>query len=241
MSSGSKRFAIIGAGAIGKGLIQGLSLRFPEAEILVVSRADPQSELAQVSHIPIQYDDEDSILHCAQSASGLGPLDWVMVTCGILHEDGLMPEKSLRDLSAYKFRRLFEINTIVPALLAKHFLPKLNTQTTSIFAALSARVGSISDNHLGGWYAYRASKVALNMIIKNAAIEMKRRNEKAIVVGLHPGTVDSALSKPFQGNVPQGKLLSAEYSAQNLIRVLQGLTAKDSGHCFAWDGKEISP
>ena len=111
----------------------------------------------------------------------------------------------------------------------------------SIFAALSARVGSISDNQLGGWYSYRASKAALNMIIKNIAIEISRVNKKAIIVGLHPGTVDSNLSKPFQGNVPYGKLFTPEYSTQKLVEVLKSLTSKQSGKCFAWDGKEILP
>ena len=165
----------------------------------------------------------------------------VIVATGILHDGELMPEKSQKELSAEKFHRLFEINTIVPALVAKHFIPKLNREKRSVFAALSARVGSISDNQLGGWYAYRASKAALNMIIKNAAIEISRRNKKAIIVGLHPGTVDSNLSKPFQGNVPDGKLFTPKYSVQKLLVILTTLTSKQSGKCFAWDGKEILP
>ena len=160
---------------------------------------------------------------------------------GILHDEGLTPEKSLRDLSAEKFQRIFEVNTVTPALIAKHFLPKLNREQTSIFAALSARVGSISDNQLGGWYAYRASKAALNMIIKNAAIEIGRRNKQAIIVGLHPGTVDSNLSKPFQGNVADGKLFTPEYSAEKLLDVLENLSPEQTGKCFAWDGQEILP
>ena len=168
-------------------------------------------------------------------------LDMVIVATGILHEGEMMPEKSLKDLNAEKFHRLFEVNTIAPILIAKHFLPKLNRETRSIFAALSARVGSISDNHLGGWYSYRASKAALNMVIKNLAIEISRSNKKAIIVGLHPGTVDSNLSKPFQRNVPQRKLFKSEYSTQKLLEVLANLTSKQSGKCFAWDGKEILP
>ena len=111
----------------------------------------------------------------------------------------------------------------------------------SIFAALSARVGSISDNQLGGWYAYRASKAALNMIIKTAAIEVRRRNPHAIVVGLHPGTVDSDLSKPFQGNVPEGKLFTPDFAAGKLLTVLEGLAPAQTGRCFGWDGEEILP
>jgi len=135
----------------------------------------------------------------------------------------------------------WKINTFIPALMAKHFIPRLNLDRQSIFAALSARVGSISDNRLGGWYAYRASKTALNMIIKNAAIETARRNKKAIIVGLHPGTVDSSLSKPFQRNVPDEKLFAPMRSAQDLLKVLDDLNPEQSGRCFAWDGQEVKP
>ena len=189
----------------------------------------------------INYQDETSIEESALVASKDKPIDMVIIATGILHEGKLMPEKSLKDLSAEKLQRLFEVNTIVPLLIAKHFLPKLSRETRSIFATLSARVGSISDNQLGGWYSYRASKAALNMIIKNIAIEISRFNKKAIIVGLHPGTVDSNLSKPFQGNVPYGKLFTPEYSTQKLLEVLTSLTSKQSGKCFAWDGKEIFP
>ena len=128
----------------------------------------------------------------------------------------MTPEKSLRELSAEKFARAFAINATGPALSAKHFLPKLARDRRAVFAALSARVGSISDNRLGGWYAYRASKSALNMILKTAAIETARRAPQAIVIGLHPGTVDSKLSKPFQENVTPGKLFRPEDAARKV-------------------------
>lgn len=177
----------------------------------------------------------------AELAAKEKPLDLVIVANGILHDEGLMPEKALRDLSAKNFHRVYEANTITPALIAKYFLPKLNRDQPSIFAALSARVGSISDNQLGGWYAYRASKAALNMIIKNAAIEVGRRNKHAIVVGLHPGTVNSDLSKPFQSKVADGKLFTPDYSAEKLLDVLGNLSPEQTGKCFAWDGKEVLP
>ena len=189
----------------------------------------------------IDYTDEASIEAAAALASKDSPLDIVMVATGLLHDGELMPEKSLKELSAEKFQRLFNVNTILPALIAKHFLPKLNRDHRSLFAVLSARVGSISDNQLGGWYAYRTSKAALNMIIKNAAIEMSRRNKQAIIVGLHPGTVDSNLSQPFQGNIADGKLFTPAFSAIKMLAVLESLTPGDSGRCFAWDGKEIKP
>ena len=148
-------------------------------------------------------------------------------------------KKNIKELEQEKFRRLFDINTIGPALVAKHFLPLLKHQQKSVFAALSARVGSIGDNHLGGWYAYRASKAALNMIIKNLAIETNRRYADSIIVGLHPGTVDSNLSKPFQSRVAKDKLFSPAFSAESLLKVIEGLTAKDSGKIVAWDGQVI--
>ena len=225
--------AVIGAsGAIGGACARRLVERYPAARVHAFAR---DAELS------IDYDDEASIAAAAELAAQAGPLDLVLVATGMLHSGNTLPEKSLRDLSTDKFARIFAANTITPALIAKHFLPKLNRERPAVFAAISARVGSISDNQLGGWYAYRASKAALNMIIKNAAIEMSRRNTKAIVVGLHPGTVDSPLSKPFQTNVAAGKLFTPEYSAQKLVQVLESLTSAHSGHCLAWDGEVIAP
>lgn len=237
-----KNIAVIGcSGAIGRALIEQLSLIQKVTCLHAFSRTHPTHPLPGVTYCQIDYRDEESIACCAQLASRDMPLDRVIVATGILHEKALDPEKALRDMSQDKFLRLFEVNTILPALIAKHFLPHLNQETRSIFAALSARVGSISDNRLGGWYAYRASKAALNMVIKTCAIEMGRKNKNAIVVGLHPGTVDSPLSKPFQGNVPKEKLFTPEYSAKKLLEVLDKLTPEQSGRCFAWDRKEIDP
>ncbi|WP_281556881.1 SDR family NAD(P)-dependent oxidoreductase [Thalassomonas sp. RHCl1] len=242
----TRNIAVIGSsGAIGKALTQQLAASFTEASIYTFSRykATRQQQLpgTQCIHTVIDYDNESSIQAAAATAASNCPLDMVIVATGMLYDDLLMPEKSLNDLSAEKFVRLFAVNSILPAILAKHFIPALNKQGRSLFAALSARVGSISDNALGGWYAYRASKAALNMIIKNAAIETKRRNKAAIVVGLHPGTVDSHLSKPFQANVPEHRLFTPDFSAQKLVQVLTGLTSQSSGKCFAWDGREIAP
>lgn len=228
-----QNIAIIGAsGALGGAFAKLVSRRYEGARLQAFSRG---------GHNDIDYKDEGSIAAAAELASAEKPLDLVIVANGILHDDDAFPEKSLRDLSADKFHHLFEVNSIVPALIAKHFLPKLNRNGPAIFAALSARVGSISDNRLGGWYAYRASKAALNMIIKNAAIEVSRRNKQAIIVGLHPGTVDSDLSKPFQGNVPERKLFEPEFSAAKLLDVLENLKPEDTGNCFDWEGKQVMP
>ena len=123
--------------------------------------------------------------------------------------------------------------------MAKHFLPLLKREGKTVFAALSARVGSISDNRIGGWYGYRAAKAALNQIIKTASIEHARRWPHSAIIGLHPGTVDTDLSKPFQRNVADGKLFTSEFSAQSMLQVIDGVTAHDTGKVFDWEGKEV--
>lgn len=236
----AKNIAVIGSsGAIGNAFVNQLAELYPDANIHAFSRHHPEKAENNIFRHLIAYDNESSIEQAAAIATEDYPLNMVIVATGVLHDDILKPEKSLKELSAEKFQRSFAANTITPALIAKHFLPVLNKDHPSIFAVLSARVGSISDNHLGGWYAYRASKAALNMVIKTAAIEMNRFHKNAIVVGLHPGTVDSHLSKPFQKNVPAEKLFTAEFSAAKLLEGLSNLTLNDSGKCFAWDGEEI--
>ena len=128
----------------------------------------------------------------------------------------------------------------MPAFAMKYFLPHLNKVTTAVFAVLSARLGSISDNHLGGWYAYRASKSALNMIIKTASIEAKRTHPQAIILGLHPGTVDSKMTQPFQKNIKK-TLFQPEESVKNMLRIINNVSIDDSGKCIDWEGKEILP
>lgn len=162
-----------------------------------------------------------------------------MVATGFLYDEHVSPEKTIRDINMDHFREVFSVNTYGPALLAKYFLPRHQRDRKSVFACLSARVGSISDNRLGGWFAYRASKAALNMILKNAAIEMARRSKKACIIGLHPGTVDTTLSKPFQRQVQEGKLFTPEYSSVCLLKVINDVEPEQSGKVFAWDGKEV--
>jgi len=165
----------------------------------------------------------------------------VFVATGLLHEAEHGPEKSYRAIDAAWLARCYAINTIGPALVAKHFLPLLPKDERSVFAMLSARVGSISDNRVGGWHGYRASKAALNMLVKNFSIELARTHKRAICVGLHPGTVDTALSKPFQGNVQPGKLFTPERAAMQLLDAIEDLKQSDSGKIYGWDGEEVTP
>ena len=165
----------------------------------------------------------------------------LFVATGLLHHDKRGPEKSLRELDADWLLQNYQVNAVGPALIAKYFLPLMDRQEIFRFAALSARVGSISDNRLGGWYGYRAAKAALNMMIRNLAIEWSRKNDRSIIVALHPGTVDTELSQPFQGNVPPGKLFDSSRAARQLLDVLETLQPAQSGKIFAWDGTEIQP
>lgn len=158
---------------------------------------------------------------------------------GVLHEGELTPEKSLRQINAENLIYSFQVNSIGAVLLAKHLMPLFKKTHRSIFASISAKVGSIGDNRLGGWYGYRASKAALNMFLKTTAIEYSRRCPKTIVVALHPGTTDTRLSQPFQKNVPPGKLFPVEHTVNLLSKVISGLEQKDSGEFFSWDGSQL--
>ena len=144
-------------------------------------------------------------------------------------------------LDKEKLERVFSINTFGPAIISRYFIPLLNKEKSSFLGFLSARVGSISDNRIGGWYSYRASKSALNQIIKNFSIEAKRTNPSGIIIGLQPGTVKSKLSEPFQKNVKKGKSFLPEDSVTNLTKVVETVLQNDSGKMFDWEGREIRP
>lgn len=236
------RISIIGAtGGIGGGFLENFAAQEKVDKIIAFSRSEAKFDNSKIVWHHINLDNEDSIARAAKIAHEQNALDVVIVATGMLHDKEFGPEKSLKELSSDKFHRILDINLIGPSLVAKHFLSNFSRDRKQIFAALSARVGSISDNFIGGWYAYRASKAALNMVIKNAAIEVGRKNKQAIIVGLHPGTVDSSLSKPFQKNLPAEQLFSPKESTLKMIHVLESLSAEDSGKCFAYDGMEIEP
>jgi NAD(P)-dependent dehydrogenase (short-subunit alcohol dehydrogenase family) len=185
--------------------------------------------------------DEASIAAAAASLAGTyPPISMVIVATGVLHSTQKGPEKSLRELDPDWMMENFRINAVGPALVAKHFLPIMAKQGPICFAALSARVGSISDNRLGGWHSYRASKSALNMFIRNIAIEWQRKNPQSVVVGLHPGTVETALSAPFKGN-PAHERFTPARAAGDMLNVLNGLKPEQSGQIFAYNGSLIAP
>ncbi len=164
----------------------------------------------------------------------------LVINCvGILHENNLQPEKSLKHLNADNLLRYFQVNTIPTALWGKHLQPLFKHKESSVFATISAKVGSIEDNQLGGWYGYRASKAALNMLIKNIAIEYSRVSKKTIVIALHPGTTNTQLSAPFQKNVLPEKLFSVDRCTQQLLSVIKNVTMNDNGKFFSWDGTNV--
>ena len=228
---------VIGAsGGIGHAFTTALASDPAFQQVVALSRSG-----ADAGHGRIDITDEDSIAACAAQLrdEGIAPR-LILLATGILHDgDALQPEKTWRDIDATALGRAFAVNATGPALVAKHFLPLLPRRERSVFAALSARIGSIEDNRLGGWIAYRASKAALNMIVRTLSVELARRHPAAIIAGLHPGTVDTALSRPFQGNVPDGKLFDPDDAARRLLAVVDGLQRDDSGSVFAYDGSRI--
>ena len=182
--------------------------------------------------------DEASIAQSAAHVAGLGlPLRLLIDATGLLHGQGLQPEKTWQQLDPVQMAQAFAINAIGPAQLMKHFLPLLPREGRAVFATLSAKVGSISDNHLGGWYSYRASKAALNQLVRTAAIELRRRQPQALCVALHPGTVATTLSAPFAKTGLQ--VQAPDPAAARLLGVIDGLQAADSGGFFNHDGSVL--
>ncbi|MGB0928123.1 MAG: SDR family NAD(P)-dependent oxidoreductase [Pikeienuella sp.] len=219
----SPRVVVIGAsGGIGKALLEATNG-------IGLTRAD------------LDLTDEASIkAAAAKIKADQGTVDVVIVATGLLHGDQISPEKSWARLDGAAMALVFAVNTIGPALVAKHFLPLLPKGRKGVFAALSARVGSIGDNRLGGWVSYRASKAALNQIIRTFSIELKRKNPDAIFIGLHPGTVNTGLSQPFQGGAP-GAVFSPAEAAAHLLTVIDRATPDQSGDSFDWKGERIEP
>ena len=236
-----KSVAIIGSsGAIGRAFLDAYIADKEISNIYSISRTEVELNDERIIHINIDVTDEVSI-KAAASKIGENRLDKLIVATGILHTELFGPEKSIKDIKIENFVKIFSVNAFGPALIGKYFLPLMKKDKKSIAAFLSARVGSISENKLGGWYAYRASKSALNQIIKNFSIESKRTNPTGIIIGLQPGTVKSKLSEPFQKNVKKGKLLLPKDSVKSLIRVVESVMQNDSGKIFDWKGEEIAP
>ena len=220
------RALVIGAsGAIGRAFCQQLS-------------QDPRCagvrELGRHTVPVLDLEQPETIASAAAELAAEAPYQLIVHAAGLLHRDRIKPEKSYSAIEADALQVVFQVNTLGPAMVLRHFLPLLDPQ--GAMAMLSAKVGSIGDNRLGGWYAYRASKAALNMLVKTAAIELARTRPGARLLSLHPGTVVSQLSQPFRGSAAARP---ASVAAWELLTLIDRLSAADSGQFFAYDGERL--
>lgn len=235
---------------IGLGFVKALLKQHPTSRIYATYRnLDAAGELMALAvaqpetlfPLPLDITDEAQVMECLERVrSHVDDRLHLALNCiGILHAGALQPEKSLKQIDPQHLQHYFQINSTGAVLLAKHLLPLFRHRDRSIFATISAKIGSIGDNQLGGWYGYRASKAALNMLIRTAAIEYRRKSPHTLVVMLHPGTTDTDLSKPFQRNVMPEQLFPVERTVAQLLAVLDNLQEADSGHFFSWDGSRL--
>nr|WP_298146683.1 SDR family NAD(P)-dependent oxidoreductase [uncultured Pseudomonas sp.] len=235
---------------IGLALTEQLLQRDDVARVWAVARqASTSAELAALAErygerlIRLDADacDEDSLARLAsQLKTHTGQLHLLLCTTGVLQNGMAKAEKGLAQLDIAGLQATFQVNAFAPILLLKHLLPLLRGRHPCTVAALSARVGSIGDNRLGGWYSYRASKAALNQLLHTASIELTRLNPNSCVLSLHPGTTDTQLSKPFQANVPAEKLFSPEFAAQCILTQVARHGPQQSGSFWGWDGQPIA-
>jgi NAD(P)-dependent dehydrogenase (short-subunit alcohol dehydrogenase family) len=226
---------VVGRGGIGRGLLAALPRHCPELEVWSAGRDAPEAR-----HLCLDLSDDTSLAAFAQQAAEHLPcLRLVIHTSGLLHDAHQQPEKRLGQVRREWLERSFAINAWGPLLLAQALEERLPRQLPCRFASLSARVGSIGDNKLGGWYAYRAAKAAQNQLLTTLALEWRRRRPLACVTLLHPGTTETPLSQPFRGGVAPERLFSPERAAEQLLGVLAGQRPEQSGAFLAWDGQPI--
>lgn len=241
LGSGYHAVVIGASGGIGHALTNALSADPACAVVHAFSRSGALPGEAGIRPGRIDITREETIEQAAETARAAGRISLVVIATGFLHDPDQGPEKSWNHLTPEGLARNFALNATGPALVAKHFLPLMPREGRSVFAALSARVGSISDNSIGGWYGYRASKAALNQLLKCFAIEAARKRPDLVVAGLQPGTVRTPLSAPFRGHVSDQNLFDPATAADNLLGVLDTIPAERSGRMFDWAGKEVPP
>ena len=234
MNNQKQKIAIFGAsGSIGQALCAHYQ---KQSDVYAFTRNDFDIDESGLVKILLDDFNEGSVFQAANKFDS-DFFDKIIVSIGILHNEDFMPEKRIEEISSDQFLEIIRINTLVPTLIARSFYKKLKKNDKATLAFLSARVGSITDNRSGGWYSYRASKSALNMILKGLSIEQQRSNHESIIFGLHPGTVDSKLSRPFQKK--NKEYFSPEFSAKKLVNVIDTKTVDDNGKIFAWDNTII--
>ncbi len=234
---------VVGCGGIGQALLLELARRAPQLRLVGASRRDWRPTGAapwrSTTFVPLDLEDDGSLDQLGHLLAALPPLRLVLHTAGLLHGPDLQPEKRLSQVRRSSLERSFNVNTFAPLLLAQAIEPCLPQAEPFHFASLSARVGSIGDNNLGGWYAYRAAKAAQNQLLRTLALEWRRRRPQGCVSLLHPGTTATPLSAPFQAGVPLERLFTPERAARQLLDVLEGLGPDHSGQFWAWDGQPI--
>jgi len=231
-----QKAVIIGAGGIGLALADKWQ-KSGQYDVQVVSRSIPAE--AQWQGWQSDYSDESLVETSAGIAAVPGELSRLVITNGVLQGDGFRPERALRQLSRAAMTHVLEINTVLPMIALAAFEAQLKNASRPRVAVLSARVGSIGDNHLGGWYSYRASKSALNMMLQCAAIELHRVNRSLKLIAFHPGTTDTPLSKPFQRGVPADKLFTPEFVADQLTAILDTIESDGRLSYLDWAGELI--
>ena len=232
---------VIGArGGVGAAFVDAITAASVNNQVWATSRSGTGLPNSADRAFAVDITNETSIeaLATAVTSAGLRP-NLVLNCTGVLYTESFGPERSWRHLNIDTMRAVFEVNAFGVGLLGKHLIPLLPRTGRSVFGSLSARVGSISDNRLGGWHSYRASKAAQNMLIKGLAIEASMRWKDLICVALHPGTVNTDLSKPFSSRVPPEKLFTPQQSCQYLCNTIASLDSKSSGGFYAWDGQAI--
>nr|WP_320125134.1 SDR family oxidoreductase [uncultured Shewanella sp.] len=226
-----------GSGGIGQAMVKQVQETYPDATVHATYRHHlPQDRQNNIQWHQLDVTNEAEI---KQLSEQLTELDWLINCVGILHTQDKGPEKSLQSLDIDFFQHNLTLNTLPSVMLVKHFCHALKQSSSARFAVISAKVGSISDNRLGGWYSYRASKAALNMFLKTLSIEWQRTMKHCVVLSLHPGTTDTPLSQPFQQSVPKGKLFTPEYVANCLLPIIANATPAQTGRFFAYDGTEL--
>jgi NAD(P)-dependent dehydrogenase (short-subunit alcohol dehydrogenase family) len=238
--TGDRLAVVVGAGGgLGRAFVEELRGEPGWTKVVGVGRRRPADwpDDPRLPFLAADLLDEDALADLASALSRLGVPGLILIATGLLHEPGLAPEKAMKAVTAASLSRLFEVNAVLPALVCKHLAPLLPRDERSVIAALSARVGSIGDNRLGGWHAYRASKAALNMLIRCQAIELSRERPLAICAALHPGTVDTPLSAPFAR--ASRSVETPEVAVARLLKVVHQLEPADSGGFFDYDGAPV--
>lgn len=227
-------------GGIGQALLTRFHEDYPQATILTLSRHAMEPLSLRHQHLSIDLTQQDAtktlVDYC--KAAQITP-DWVVQCCGTLHDADHLPEKSLSQMDAGWLHQLLDINVLTHVAVGQAMDQLLPRKHPLLWASISAQIGSIEDNRLGGWYSYRMTKAALNMWVKTLAVEWQRKRPNSCVIALHPGTTDTPLTRPFQGNIPESQLSSSEKTAHNLQAVLVNRSNEDTGSFYNHLGQQL--